>query len=100
MKIWWSFSIKFFIPWVLWHVLFLFDIAVIFNLSGDKPSENTSRKLLYYEILKGVYIVPFIALLAYFAYTDRFTEDDFDRHLFEVKDLMKSVKWGTKVAPA
>ena len=31
VKLWWGFSSKFFIPWILWHLLLLFDIGNYFG---------------------------------------------------------------------
>ena len=34
LKYWWTFSIKFFIPWLLWQMLLIFDIGIIYGKSG------------------------------------------------------------------
>ena len=31
LKIWWSFGIKFFTPWILWHLILIFDIGRLYG---------------------------------------------------------------------
>ena len=35
LKVWWSFSIKFFMPWILWHLVLIFDVGRLFGSQAE-----------------------------------------------------------------
>ena len=102
LKFWWSISIKYFIPFVLWQIFLIFDIGDAFgsdedtdlSYSGYESKGETkadTKELLKWQIVKIVFIAPFFLLILYFACSNRFNEEDFDLdylHL-QIKEIVK-----------
>ena len=44
LKYWWTFSIKFFIPWLLWQMLLIFDFGIIYGKAGINYGSNDDEE--------------------------------------------------------
>ena len=84
LKLWWGFSSKFFMPWILWHLTLLLDVGQYFGKKGEasqgdeleeKGPEKT--KLLFWELVKFLYVLPFFIFVAFFLFKN-YDEEDFE----------------------
>ena len=80
LKYWWSFSLKFFMPWVLVQLFCIFFIDEIgLNSAHDDTlgDEASGERVMKWEIVKILYLAPFFLIIAYYFFTSK-DSNDFD----------------------
>ena len=61
INLWWSFSIKYNIALILWHMI-TYNFAIHFGLGGLDETQHYSK----WEVVTAVYLILFILILVTF----------------------------------